>query len=399
MSSPSAPVTLFTTIHHSPQAFEQLRDEWNEAVRQAQRPSLFVTPLFLECTWRHHADAGDELWLVIVRDEAERMVGALPLVRTTARRMGLAVHTLQHLGQWSGDRAGVLHLIDADRVWQAALEAVVAQQEHWHHLDLREVEQTAWPVRDAASMQAWAGVGVRPTVRPDTWCGALTIQGDWDDYFASRTKNTRQGFRRRERLMKEAFPDLAVEIVDDEAGIGAAFERYIAIERLGWKAEQRIGIWQDPREAEMHRELLPRLAATGQASVWLLRAGGRDIAGLVRLHQGPICYERYSSYDPAEARFSPGTWLCMEAVRQLFGTDCIESDVLGMHEPLQDRPAISAWYDIERPTVRLTATRTHLGRYLAQQAGQAAQLVRAHPARSAALSAAMAMVATLTLID
>ena len=52
-----------------------------------------------------------------------------------------------------------------------------------------------------------------------------------------------------------------IEVIDDPARIAAAYERYTAIERRGWKAGAEIGIWSDARFHAFYRELLPLLAA------------------------------------------------------------------------------------------------------------------------------------------
>nr|MBP8272210.1 GNAT family N-acetyltransferase [Sphaerotilus sp.] len=376
MRTGSDKLFLSSEVHCGPHAFEQLRDEWERAVARAICPSLFVTPAFAELSWQHFSQPSDEPWLVTVRDEAGELVGLLPLALCTESRHRFPLKVLRHIGAWSGDRPGVLHLVQAWQVWQAALSALLLRQQEWHQLDLREIDVQDLPA--VAMLQLVGNLSV--SARPDTYSGVLPITGTWDDYFKSRSKNTRQAYRRSERLLEEACPGFHVEVTESADAIGAAFERYVAIERLGWKSGANIGFWADPREADFHRSLLPRLAVTGQASVWMLRSDTRDIAGLVRLRQSTTTYERYSTYDPEFARCSPGTWLCMEAVRQLFGTDCLRSDALGLHEPLANRPAIGAWYDIEQRTSRLVATREIHGLRLYRQSREAINALRAVPA-------------------
>lgn len=389
------PGTLLSArVHRGLQAFDTLRQTWQAAVDQAVQPSLFITPAFIELSWQHFSQTGDEPWLVSVHNPAGELVGLLPLALCTEYRHRFPLKVLRHIGAWSGDRSGVLHLVEAARVWQVALEAVLALRQAWHRLDLRELDEDIL-VTTLQTAKAVGGVSV--STRADTYAGVLPITGTWDDYFRSRSKNTRQAYRRSQRLLEDACPDLNIEVIEAPEQMNTAFERYVAIERIGWKSGAKVGLWADPREAEFHRALLPRLAATGQASVWMLRSGTRDIAGLVRLRQGPITYERYSTYDPEFARCSPGTWLCMEAVRRLFGTDCTRSDALGLHEPLANRPAIGAWYDTEHCTTRLVVTREMTGLTLLRQSRNALQAVRDlrpsrwHAAGAMAASAVTAM--------
>ncbi len=333
-------------------ALESLRAWWDDALRRMPAPSVFITPEFIECSLRHLSGPGDEPWFVVVR-RGDTPVGLLPLVRSTRRHAGLPVKVLSHAGTLNGDRPGLVHLVDAGAVWQAALQALFERHADWQLLDLRELDEGAWPL-DSSAFAPWQRHH-RLHIERKVWthAGYLPLAGTWDDYLASRSRNARQDFRRRERRLHEDHPDVHIEVIDAPAQIAAAFDRYLAIEARGWKQTANVGLWSDLREHDLHRDLLPRLATSARASVWLLRAGDTDIAGLVRLRQGGIVYERHSTYDPEFARYSPSTQLCMAAVRRSFGTDCHESDVLGMAEPLEARPAIYPWYPGVRRTWRL----------------------------------------------
>lgn len=349
MLSPTVPAVslLHADVLRGAEHFAALAPEWQAAVDRMARPSLFVTPTFLRIAWQHLAEAGDEPWFVVVRRRGD-LVGLLPLVRRPEPSSRLFRHVLSHMGLLGGDRPGLVHTVAADAVWQAALAALQAQRHHWQVLDLRELDADAWPVRHAT---AHGGAALR--LERSTEAGALRIEGTWDDYLEHRSRNTRQGYRRQERRLHEAYPDLRIDTADRPDTVDAALDRYFALDARSWKREAGIEFWNDAREATALRATVHALAANGQASVWLLASGQADMAGLVRLRQGPITYERCATYDPAHAAFSPSTYLCMQAVRRLFGTDCDESDVLGLPGPMADRPAIHAWYPQVRPTWRV----------------------------------------------
>jgi len=347
-------------------AFAQVRGAWQGAIGRMVRPSLFVTPQFLELSWRHLSKPGDEPWLVVVR-QAGVLVGLLPLVLRRDVQARVLRKVLVHMGESGGDRPGIVHTIEPDRVWQAALRAVVQQRKHWQVLDLRELDAGAWPLGEDARALLQDQHGLSCRLRVCTHAGYLPIQGGWDHYLARRSRNTRQGYGRAERRLREAHPDVRIEVHKSPDQIVPALERYLAIDAKSWKHAAGIEFWKDASEQRFFKALLLHLAAQGQASVWLLSTGEVDMAGLVRFQQGRVMYERCSTYDPAYARFSPSTYLCMQAVRQLFeGGGFDESDVLGLPEPLADRLAIRAWYPGERRTSRLTTLNAPLWWRLAQ---------------------------------
>lgn len=375
----SPPTGLRARLHRGVSAFDALQPGWQGVIDQADRPSVFMTPYFIRQSWAHFHQPGDEPWLISVEDRQGRMVGLLPLVLHTEGRRVIRTRTLTHMGIWAGDRPGVLHRRDVDvvDVWRVALSAVLDQRSGWHHLDLREVEETVLPGLQTTLQQA---TGYSVSARPDTYAGLLPTVGSWEDYVDSRSRHTRQAYRRSQRLLTEACPGLRVETVGQPADMPAAFERYLAIEQLGWKHSAQIGLWADHRQVAFHRSLLPWLAQTGQASLWFLCDGEHDIAGLVRLRQGTVTYERFKAFDPAHARSAPGTWLCAQALQQSFESDCTLSDLLGLHTPLAERQTAKAWYDVEVRTLRLVVTRTSASRHLVRRTRQVLRAVRRlHP--------------------
>lgn len=346
------PVPLHAEVLRGASHFATLAPAWQAVVDGMARPSLFITPAFLQTAWQHLAEPGDEPWFVVVRRQGV-LVGVLPLLRRREPSSRVLRHVLTHMGLLGGDRPGLAHSVAADAVWQAALAALRHERRHWQALDLRELDAAAWPVRQVAAL------GRDTCLEPCTQAGALRIEGTWDDYLERRSRNTRQAFRRSERRLLEAHPDLRIDVIDTPQATDAALDRYFAIDAKSWKREACVEFWSDPREADCLRAQVRRLAASGQASVWLLAAGTADLAGLVRLRHRSITYERCATYDPAYARFGPSTYLCMQAVRRLFegahgaAGGCDESDVLGLPGEMAERPAIHAWYPDVRQTWRL----------------------------------------------
>lgn len=317
------PEGLQTEILRGAQAFAVLRADWQAAVARMPRPSLFITPEFLALAWQHLSSPDDEPWFVTVRQHGA-LVGLLPLTLTRQRYFGLSFKTLMHMGVPIGERPGVLHLIGADRIWQLALQALVAARAGWQALDLREIDEGAWPLSDAAAQALRRQHGLKSSRRFNNHWASRRTEGTWDDHLAG-----------------QADPGWRLEVIDNPAGIAPAFDRYLALEAKG---SAKDSAWYDPRQAVFHRALLPQLAATRQASVWLLVAGGQDVAALVRLQQGGIVYERLCAADPAHAPDQPETALRLLALKASFGRDAQESHVMGSSVPIQDRPEIHPLY-------------------------------------------------------
>ena len=112
---PHDSAALQTEIMRGATALHTPRAERQDAVARSAQPSLIITPTFLELAWQHPGRSGEEPWFVVVR-QLGALVGLLPLGRTRQRYVGQPFQTLMHLGVPVGERPGVLHLIEADRV-------------------------------------------------------------------------------------------------------------------------------------------------------------------------------------------------------------------------------------------------------------------------------------------
>lgn len=154
---------------------------------------------------------------------------------------------------------------------------------------------------------AKAPPGLTPAPFTD-WRGFCT----WESYLASRSPaQGSDGFdtlaRKRRKLERELGP---VEVCMDDPS-DAVLETLI-----GWKSAQyrRTGL-PDKFARPRNRDFLDELRRRGLLSVSTLRAGGRLLAGALGHRTGGRYLSRLPAYDPAFARYSPGSLLHFENVK------------------------------------------------------------------------------------
>ena len=73
---------------------------------------------------RHLLGAGDELHVLTVRADDERLIGVLPPLRTSERHYGMTLKVLRQIGILRATARACFALDDADAVWAAL----------WRHL-------------------------------------------------------------------------------------------------------------------------------------------------------------------------------------------------------------------------------------------------------------------------
>ena len=73
--SASYEVSLLQGAEH----FDTLRQDWTDAVARMDRPSIFITPHFVETSWKFLSEPTDQAWFVVIRQRGQ-LVGLLPLL-------------------------------------------------------------------------------------------------------------------------------------------------------------------------------------------------------------------------------------------------------------------------------------------------------------------------------
>jgi hypothetical protein len=353
MSLPaSCPPVYSVTVVHDEAALVRLRTDWETLEDQAEEGGRYSSWAYVRLAWQHLAPPGARLWLMLVRDRQGRLHGALPLACVTERHHGMPLRVLRHVGIWEGDRPGLLALDDGDGVWAVLWEALVARRADWQVLDLRELLPGSWPLRRLARPKR----GFSSQMRPDIVAPFQRLDGDWAAHAASRSAAVQAAHARCRDRLQSLHPGATTWVASTADDILPALDRYLQLERPWMATGHAITLGCNLRLVAFYRDWLPRLAARGDAAVWLLLDGeGKALAGLIRLRDGDTWIERHACFDPGHADLAPTLLLATEALQRSFGTSAQVSTLVNLIEPTDAGAAgVRHWYDEPCQTQRLS---------------------------------------------
>ena len=186
------------------------------------------------------------------------------------------------------------------------------------------------------------------------------LTGTWPAHLSRRPEALREQRLQARQQLAAAMPGLCVAVADTPQDILAAFDRYLALEAGLREQGGGVTIGGDERRVAFYREWLPRLAADGDAAVWLLGSVEQgEVAGLLRLRSGHIWIERHACFDPARAAHTPSLLLLLEALQHGFGTTATESRLVNLREPQPAAASVMSWYDDCIQTQRLSVWNLH----------------------------------------
>ena len=101
----SAPAPLLSTaiepsvsVVRDADGLSALRTDWEALERRAVHGGPFVRWRHVQLAARHLLGPGDELHVLTVRADDERLIGVLPLLRTSERHYGMTLKVLRQIG-------------------------------------------------------------------------------------------------------------------------------------------------------------------------------------------------------------------------------------------------------------------------------------------------------------
>ena len=298
------------------------RADWNRLLSQTPDADYFQTLDWLEVYWRHLA--GDQQLRVLLHLEADELVGIVPLViRNESTKVGpLRVLTppLDDWGSFHGplgaDRAGLL---------ATAMRYVQSSAREWDVIDLRWVNASSEP--NGWLREAVQAAGMKTYRRPRTVIPIARLDGNWQTYWASRSKSTRSNLKRYERKVEKLgevqhfrFRPTAIDLaLAQGANVDPRWELYQACEQLAalsWQGSSTTGTTLSHDAVRAHlRDQHQQAVRAGGVDINLLRVNGRDVAFQYNYHFGGRVSNLRHGFDPEFAKLGVGKVLMMKVLR------------------------------------------------------------------------------------
>lgn len=105
--------------------------------------------------------------------------------------------------------------------------------------------------------------------------------------------------------------------VNTGLAVGQAADRFLELEKSGWKGRRGTAMGVNEASRAMFRDLSTRLGRREQCEIHELCLDGRTIAAFVLLLAGPRGWLWKGAYDEAYARYSPGQLLTVDLIREV----------------------------------------------------------------------------------
>ena len=174
----------------------------------------------------------------------------------------------------------------------------------WHHVQLTGVRRkSAWLRARGALVRTEPGGGVT----------VADLPGDRDTWWANAPKNLRATIRKR-RAKARRRGELVVTTATSVPDVAAAFDRFVAMESMSWKAASGYTLAQQPAVSDGLRSFVTAAAPFQRARIRILHVGELEAAFQVEAVVGSTLFMLKTAYDESIAELSPGQLLMAEIV-------------------------------------------------------------------------------------
>lgn len=293
-----------------PAAFAAL--DWTRLVHADPEGTFFHTPRFLKLYWEEFGTDG--LQIAVLRD-GDEAVGVAPFqVREGVATFLGGFDVTDYMGPVAATPPG-------EGVAKELLSAL-AVRDDWEAADLRGLlADGRWlPAMEAAARD----VGLEVETQQEGVAPFLDLPDDFEAYLGGLPGKRRHEIRRKERRLREAFPEL--RLVDaTTATLGPDLEAFVSLHRASRGAKGRFMV---PGIELFFRRLADELLPEGMFRLTFLEAGSRRLAATVgfRFRKRFLLYN--TAYDHDVRQLSPGMVLVARLIRDTIEAGCRTFDFL-----------------------------------------------------------------------
>ncbi len=305
--------------------FLGLESEWDELLDASDCDIPFLCHAWVRLWWTHFG-AGRRLSIVTARRDG-RLALAIPMMEEYQPWFPAPLVKLRSLTNGHSFRFQMLLRRGEEESVHAAWRYLGKRPRPWHMLEFERFPTGFAADRELMLCARNGGHNV------GVWRGGtspfLTLHGTWETYLASLKPKFRSNLRNRlKRLQK--LGTVSHEVVTARKECAAALGDAFAIERSGWKGEEKSAIASDPALTRFYTEWGDLAADRGWLRLWFLRIGERRVAFEYDVEYKRVLYCMKIGYDSELHPYSPGQTLKAAVLEGAFQEGIREYDFLGV---------------------------------------------------------------------
>lgn len=289
---------------------------WADLESRALDPNAYLSPFFVVPAQRHLSSHADPLIIWIEQEGAAspelQGVGIFDAVRGTRQ------FPLPHLRAFCSPHSKLSGLLVDSTVASEVIEAWIAycagKAFHWHGIEFvywqtdGKIEQLVNSIGPQYGATWHEYERLSRAVLYPSQAGESYIESKLS---TNRRKDARRCMRRLGDIGPVTWAPLQGAAVDE-----ACIDRFLELERAGWKGEEGDALLSNSHAEQFFREMVRGFAGAGRALFSELRVGERVISSTSNFLSGRAAFAFKIGWHRDFAKMSPGTLNEVEMIRQ-----------------------------------------------------------------------------------
>lgn len=303
--------------------FAAIKKEWDDMTARVFEGHPFLSHFWFANYYRDFFP-GRPLFIVAVRDDADRLVGLFPGVLDRRRLAGIPLKEARLI---AGDHSHINRvMVEADRndIIEMILDRIRDEG-----VDLIYIEDVPESSPDGDWWREYCRSRRLPlAVRQVRSSPYIPTSGNFDDYRKILSKKFRELLNNRLNRINKAG-GFEIKTFSEGGDVDQALEDSKAITAKSWQGNEGSGLFSRPDTDRFYRDLIRHAMEKGYGAVSVLYFDGKPAAFEFHIKHRATEYCLKAEYSKEFEGVSPGAVLDLELVKRAFDSDTEVYDLLG----------------------------------------------------------------------
>lgn len=291
-----------------------LQKKWLDLLQRASNKCVYLA---YEWCWASFEafHQNDQLYVLTVVDDQERLYGIAPLVITSGNYRGIKI---EKIGFMKNDQNP-----ENDFILSAGFEAVCIKAfldhlvtfSEWEFVDLQKVRVEGHTGNCLQKLLLENGYkfGSKYNIQSPYFL----IDREWDDFWKSRSQRFKKAMRNKINRARN-HENLVIDKIPVNSAITPELEDILKISANSWKHEVGNDLLTRENNWTFYKKICGLMGPEGFVYIWLLRLGDVPVAFEFYVQYNGVVYPIRADYDKNYKDISPGSILEYEIIKSLF---------------------------------------------------------------------------------
>jgi len=293
-----------------------IRQEWNALVKSSSQNCVFLTNEWF-CTWFDSFGESYQLYVLLFRDQKNRLCAAAPLLKTEGRVQFIASHEVTDYCDFIIERG---REEDFFRIFLEYWQKEFEQKSYLHLINIREESPTLSMLPRMADEHYLKHSVLETEVAP-----GLNLPLTYESYIKSLDRKNRHELLRKQRKI-ESQRGHNHKRINDPGGVSKNIDLFIKLHRESSSSKREF--WQKKGMEQFFRTITALFSTNGWIEFNVLHFQDDPAAVLLNFVYFDEIHFYNIAFNPKYAPFSPGIYLFNQSIRQAIEDNLRRADFL-----------------------------------------------------------------------